>query len=83
MEKQVFVDGVFGIQEIRLDELIKILENIIVEKLAHSLCIFKIKNKEIGLKIKLKILNQKKYSLIKVKSNFRKTYSSRVFETFR
>ncbi len=26
MEKQVFVDGVFGIQEIRLDELIKILE---------------------------------------------------------
>ena len=26
MEKEVFVDGVFGIQEIRLDELIKILE---------------------------------------------------------
>ena len=42
----------FGINEIRLDELIKILENIIVEKLEHSLCIFKIKSKEIGLWIK-------------------------------
>ena len=71
MEKEVFVDGVFGINQIRLDELIKILENIIVEKLVRSLCIFKIKSKEIGLWIKLKkILNQKKSSQTKEKKQF-------------
>ena len=80
MEKEVFIDGVFGINEIRLDELIKILEKYYCGKIGTQF--MHIQDKEQRDWIMDKIENIKPEEIFTdkgKKSYFGKTYSSRIF----